>query len=404
MPYAKPEVRTAEWSGEDYFNRFGELRTDFASLSEKDRKSDEYRTGKQAMLDEIDDLDVEYGLVLSQEKRTARPASGPNAATMNMSVAEIRSVGELVVADAAFSEWMKRGARGDSPQVELRTLVSEIVGASGANLLLPVGQPFLGNVNEQRLFIRDLLAVGTTGLAQIPYVRELNAVSNQTSASTVAEGVAKPEATIQFSADVAPTTVIAVNLPVTTQVMEDSATVVSYINGRLGYMLKLREEAEILSGNGIYPDLKGLLNFAGIQSQSAVSGEFAITIANAIAKIELVNGMADGLAINPSDFWSYVTHRAASGAGTFDAGTFASLPVNTLWGLPVVRTNSLAAGTALVGAYKTGAQLFDRLQANVRVFDQHSDFAVKNQVLIQAEERIALADYRPDWFVKTTLA
>lgn len=403
MPFAKPEVRASEWTSANYADRLGELRTDFASLSEKDRASDEYRTAKQSLLDEVADLDVEYGMVLGQEKRTARPGSGSAAATMSFDN-EVRSLGDQVVSDAAFKTWMSRGARGDSPQVELRALIAELPATSTAGLLLPVGQPFLGNVNQQRLFVRDLLGHGTTTLSQIPYVRELNATSNEGSASTVAEGAVKPEGTVQFAADVAPTTVIAVNIPVTTQMMEDAETVVSYINGRLVYMLKLREEKEILAGNGIFPDLKGLLNFAGVQSQTAVSGEYAITIANAIAKVENVNGSADGVAMNPVDYWAYVTKRAASGAGTFDAGTPFSSPVATLWGLPVVRTKSLSSGTAVVGAWSTGAQLYDRQQANVRVFEQHSDYAARNQVLIQAEERVALANYRPDWFVSTALA
>lgn len=404
MPFTKPEVRAAEWTSAEYAGRLGELRTDFASLSETDRTSDSYRSGKQALLDEVADLDVEYGMVLSQEKRTARPSSSSAAATLNFdSDVETRSVGEQIVQNGEFKNWMERGGRGDSPQVELRTLVQEI-SSNTASTLLPVGQPYLGNVNQQRLFIRDIIANGTTTLSSIPYVRELNAVTNSATASSVAEGATKPEATVQFVSDSAPTTVIATNIPVSNQIMQDAATVVSYINNRLAYMLKLAEEKEILNGNGVYPDLKGLLNFTGIQTQGATSGQFAITIANAVAKVELVNGSADGVALNPADYWAYVTLRAAAGAGTFDAGTPFSAPVATVWGLPVVRTLSLAAGTCLVGAYGTGAMLFDRLQANVRVFDQHASFATANQVLIQAEERIALAVYRPDWFVKTTLA
>jgi HK97 family phage major capsid protein len=205
----------------------------------------------------------------------------------------------------------------------------------------------------------------------------------------VAEGAVKPEAAVQFQPDTAPTTIIAANIPVTTQIMEDAPTVIGYINGRLVYMLKLREEAEVLNGNGTYPDLKGILSYGSLQTQNAVSGEYAQTIGNAIAKIETVNGIK----------------RAAAGSGTFDAGVpFNAGITQTVWGLPLVRTNSLSSGTAVVGSWQLGATLFDRMQANVRAYEQHSDFAVRNQVLIQAEERVALAVFRPDWFVKTTLA
>ena len=409
MPYAPAKTRAEAWSESDYQTRFAELRSEFAALPESERQSEK----RSALLHEVEDLDTEFRIVRIQGLRE-RAAFEQTVATRNgggalldvsqLSDRELRSWGEQVVESPEFRSWMERGARGESPTVELRTLVTEAAGsASGSNFLLPVGQPYLANVNRQRLFIRDLLSVGTTGLSAVPYVRELNAVANQTSASSVAEGAVKPEAGIQFQAANAPTTVIAVNIPVTTQIMEDAPTVISYINGRLVYMLKLREEQEILTGNGTFPDLLGIRN-SGVQLQAATAGEFAITLGNAIAKIELVNGYPNGVAMNPADAWSMMIKRASGGSGTFDAGTPFSDVAHTVWGLPIVKTNSMPQGKALVGDYQNGAQLFDRAGANVKTFEQHSDYAVRNQVLIQAEERIALAIARSDYFVEATLA
>lgn len=415
MPFAPPETRASAWSATDYQTRFVELRSEYAEAVAH-QATDNERAALTSLRDEVDQIDVEYRIVLMQAERETRMANlgvggnGLNAAFMDALGAEVRSWGDQVTENAEFREWMTSNAgrahiAGPSPDVELRTLVTEAAGsASGSNFLLPVGQPFLGNVNRRRLFIRDLIAPGQTGLSSVPYVKELNAVSNESTASTVAEGATKPEAAIQFVGANAPTSVIAASIPVTTQVMEDAPTVVSYINGRLVYMLKLREENEILTGNGVVPDLLGIRNQVGLQTQGATSGETAITIGNAIAKIAVVNGFPNGVAMNPVDSWAMKIKRASSGAGTFDAGTpFSSVP-DMVWGLPVVETNSMPSGKALVGDYALGAQLFDRKQATVRVFEQHSDFAVKNQVLILAEERLALAVYRPDWFVEATIA
>jgi len=269
--------------------------------------------------------------------------------------------------------------------------------------MLPVGQPYLADTRRRRLFIRDLIGVQQTGLATIPYIRELNPVANALSASTVAEQGDKPEATIQFTPDNAPVVVIATTIPITTQILEDAPTLVGYVNGRLIYMLEYREEDEILRGNGVLPDLKGIMTYSGIQTQSSAgAGNWAITIGNAIAKIELVDGYADGVAMNPATFWAMVTHRAAAGSGTFDAGTFTQAPIQYVWGLPVVRTNAMAKDQNLVGNFAMGATLFDRSQSGVRAFEQHSDYAKKNMVLLRAEERIALAVNRPDFFCIAT--
>ena len=73
-----------------------------------------------------------------------------------------------------------------------------------------------------------------------------------------------------------------------------------------------------------------------------------------------------------------------------------------LWRMPVVDTPAIAEGTALIGAFGTGAQLYDREQASIRISEQHADFFVRNAIVILAEQRLALAVKRPEAFVKVT--
>jgi HK97 family phage major capsid protein len=70
-----------------------------------------------------------------------------------------------------------------------------------------------------------------------------------------------------------------------------------------------------------------------------------------------------------------------------------------VWRMPVVDTPAIEQGTALVGAFGTGAQLYDREQASIRISEQHSDFFVRNAIVVLAEQRLALAVKRPEAFV-----
>jgi HK97 family phage major capsid protein len=106
--------------------------------------------------------------------------------------------------------------------------------------------------------------------------------------------------------------------------------------------------------------------------------------------------------MNPADYWAMMTART-SGSGQFDAAAFTSAPLQYVWGLPIVRTNAMASKQTLVGNFAMGATLFDRSQSGVRVFEQHADYAATNKVLLRAEERVALAVNRPDFFCVTTL-
>ena len=76
----------------------------------------------------------------------------------------------------------------------------------------------------------------------------------------------------------------------------------------------------------------------------------------------------------------------------------------TLWGLPVVTSMSMQVSKFLVGAFKLGAQIFDRMSMEVLISTENADDFVRNMVTIRAEERLGLAVYRPAAFTYGTLS
>jgi HK97 family phage major capsid protein len=232
----------------------------------------------------------------------------------------------------------------------------------------------------------------------------LNPATNEGAATGVAEGSAKPEATMEFESDTAVVRKIAAWIPATMEILADAPTLQGYINARLVYMLKFREQQQILAGDGTGGDLKGLDSFT-TQTAGTTNNDAFVDIAEAIGKVENVDGQANGAVLNPTDFWDIVATRRStwfdgniSNAGTAPFGG----PAGTIWGLPVVRTRSVPTLTAWVADF-SGAMIFDRMQTTVRQSDSHDDYFVKNKVAILAEERLAFAVFRPDFFVQTTI-
>ena len=318
-----------------------------------------------------------------------------------------RSLGQRVVDADGFGDWQANGRRG-AFTTEVRTLIGSFTSGAfdtNSDTWLPVNSRELmtSTLQRRRPFLRDLLGVQPTGLASFAYMRELNSSTTETGAAMTSEGSAKAEVDMLFTPADAPARKITAWIPVTDEMLSDAPTLRGYIDARLDYMLMIREEAQVYNGNGTAPNLQGIKGVSGVQTQTAVSGDFPATIAQAIAKVENVDGDADGVACNPIDYWTAASKRYAN---QFDNGFGGGAPGavgNITWGLPPVRTRALTSGSAMVAAWRMGATIFEREGTTIKVGDQHSDNFVKNITVILAEKRVALPIWRPDFFVDTTV-
>lgn len=346
------------------------------------------------------------------ERSAPRPSAQGPLGALTPQNEEMRSFGNMLIEaesyrDAGSAGWSAARAaelefRGSLFSNNAQFRIDSGV-ASGGAFLPKAAQAIAPRVRQMRLFLRDVIDVAETGLSAIPYIRETAPTSNEYAATSVAEGTAKPEVQMNWTLDEANVRKIAAWVTVTSEVIEDAATLRSYIDGRLAYMLAVREEQQILSGTGTNPQLRGILNYPDLQTQVGVSDR-PVALGLAIGKIENVDGEGDGIVMNPIDYWAMVTARNATefdfgqDGGTAPVGT----PTGFVWGLPVIRSRAITAGQAIVGSWRLGATLFDRMQTRIVVGNQHSDYFTNNKVAILAEERVALAVHRPDFFVRVT--
>lgn len=433
MTATATEKSLKEMNLEELGVRGAELRNDLCELSEGER-SDENSQKMSALLREVDVFDRVFTLARVQAMNEAGQrgddplnALAPKGANQLHATQGIRSPGDMIVNAESMKDFERilktPGQGGTQPIVfEIASNGNDIAGTRAVtefgaggpgnaatgniNTLLPVGQPIAPVPRQARLAMRDLIPSQPTTLPQVPYVRELSPTASELAASAVSEGSTKPDASPNFQGANAPVTVIAVSMSPSKQLWEDAPLVVAYINQRLPYLVRFKEDAEFSNGSGTWPDVQGIRGTSGVQTATSVSGETAITIGNGIADIENVDGSASGVVMNPLDAWAMFTKRAAGGSGTFDAGVpFSIESVNalTVWGLPTVRTRAYPQGEALVGDYARGAMILDREGVNVQVYPQHSDYAAKNLVLVLCEERTGLAVWRPDYFAKCPL-
>lgn len=324
---------------------------------------------------------------------------------------EVKSLGERFADSDQFKALReKAGQRGTasfaidtSMEMERKAIITGATtdaagsaGAMGQATRLPgvVQQP------DRELRVRDLLGAGRMDGNALEYVREKGFTNN---AAPTAEGAAKPQSDIQLELITTSAKVIAHHFKASRQVLDDNAQLQSYINGRALYGLAYVEDNQILNGDGTGQNLLGLNPQA-----SPYSAEFAPAAETVIDKIRLAMLQAalaeypvDGVVMHPTD-WARV-ELTKDADGKYIVGDPSRVGQRRLWGAPVVVTQAQTVDTTLVGAFGMGAQLFDRWLARVELATENEDDFVKNLVTILAEERLALATFRPEGFVNVDL-
>ncbi len=315
-----------------------------------------------------------------------------------------KSVGQQVTDSEEFKSFLKGGGKGRmSLQVKaiISSLTTDADGSAG-DLIVPMRQPGVIGLPQRKMTIRDLLTPGRTAANAIQYVKETGFTNN---AATVTEtaGTAKAQSDIKFDLVTSAVTTIAHWVLATKQILDDVPMLQSYIDGRLRYGLSYAEELQLLTGGGTGTDLNGIYTQATAYVQPiAPSAAGMMTkidvIRLAILQAFLAEYPANGIVMHPSDWADIELTKTDDGAYLFANPQNGSEP--RLWRLPVVETQAMTVDKFMTGAFQLGAQIFDREDANVEISTEDSDNFRKNLVTIRAEERLALAVYRPEAFVK----
>jgi HK97 family phage major capsid protein len=284
-----------------------------------------------------------------------------------------------------------RGFRGKIGELNgLKTLIS-----SASLAPLPDRQPIVPSALETAT-TADLMLQGTTGAQVIDYYEETTYTN---AAREVAEGVAKAEGALDFTLRQDPVRKIATWIPVTDEMLADVPAFESYLRERLGFMVKRREEHQLLTGDASTPNIDGLLHRSGVQTVTGLGMSTIDSIYKAITQVRAIAfSEPTAMVVHPNDWFDIRTSK--DGFGNYLLG-----PANTegdlrIWSLQVRVTTEEPENTALVGAFRPHAQIFRRSAIEVAISTENEDYFIKNKVAVRAEERLALAVYRPAAFCK----
>lgn len=271
------------------------------------------------------------------------------------------------------------------------------------------GQQFAPNIIERpyrKVHVRDLIPVQQAGPGNTFTFMKENGAGEGAIAPT-AETSTKPqidkdliEATVNFET-------IAGWLRVTRKAMNNIPGFVAWLQRRLPEDLMRIEDAQILYGDGVSPNLKGIGtagNFTLAHSSPTVNG-LAEKLIDALAQLEDDNERyATGIVIRPRAYYNFFKNKATGGSEEYDLPRNFVFVNNILYvsGIPVIPTTAVTAGDFFVGDWLEGAALMVQEGMRLEFFEQDGTNVRENKITLRIEETVALPVYGSDYFIKGT--
>lgn len=347
---------------------------------------------EKARLAEIQTRNVEESRRLQSIERSLTPPEMRGA-----KAAQNRRLSDMVLESTEFKgrSVSRNRFSVEFPNVDVKTLMETSNGFAAPNdrtnkIVLSA---------QRRPVVSDLIPTDATANSVIKWMAET--VFSNSSAATVAEAGLKPEGAIKFTETQATVEKIAVWLPVTEEQLDDIPGLRNVIDNRLMLMLQLEEEDQLLNGNGSTPNLRGLLNATGIQSQAKGADSTPDAIYKAFTLVRHT-GFAEpsGVVMHPND-WQTVRLLTTTD-GLYIFGGPADEVDARIWGKPVIVTTAETENTALVGDFVMYSHISRKSGIRIDVSDSHDTYFIYNKLAIRAEMRESLEIYRGSAFCKVT--
>jgi HK97 family phage major capsid protein len=376
-------------------------------------------------------------LIVTEEKASGvfeflgNPAGPPPAAATDAADAARTGLARKSLAD----QWMASEAFGEMKASDFRRLgqvaafeqglsafeQKDIYSAMGGNFTLPV----LGTQQDLGLTprtlrpgrVRDLFPAESTTANLLYGIRETGFVNN---AAVVAErraadGVSaptggptdvfglKPKSDLTITPVTYPLCTIAHIMYAHRNTLSDEPRLRGLIDRDMVDGIKMVEDYQILWGDGVGENLTGIMNTPGIQTYTGDSGDpRTAQLRRAMTRAILAYFVPTGIVMHPLDWEDLELERDLNGAYRL-AVNVAAGGEQRVWRMRIIDTPAMIEGRYLMGAFGTGAKLYDREQVNIQVSTENRDMFERNAVTLRAEERVGLVVDRPESFVAGTL-
>lgn len=216
-----------------------------------------------------------------------------------------------------------------------------------------------------------------------------------------AEGAAYAESTFVYTEKTSDVRSIGDSIPVTDEQLEDAGQVAGLLDQQLRFGALQRLDGQVLTGNGTAPNLRGINNVVGIQTQALGSDSKIVAFLKALKNIR-VTGRANpnGAIFHPNDWLDILLTQNANGDFLF-GNPFQGPGPQALFGIPVAQSDAQTENTGLVGDFLNFCRLGERKGVEVEIGYVGTQFTEGKKTL-RATLRACFTVYRPAAFCQIT--
>lgn len=247
------------------------------------------------------------------------------------------------------------------------------------------------------LTLEAMLNALTTTSNAVEFTKE---ASFTNSAAEAAEGAAKAESALTWSLVNMPISTVAHWIKISRQLASDNAALAAYVDNRMRYGVNRRVETQLVAGDGVSPNISGILDTGNFTAHGYLSGDLGATlpklvlIRKIIADTWAAGYPADMILVNPADWATIEIDLLTTAAGQVRVAVDAAGNMR-LFGVPVVQCASMTADNIAIGAFRQAYTVYNREGVTVELSESDSDNFTKNLITIRAERRLALATEVP---------
>lgn len=325
----------------------------------------------------------------------------------------IKSLGEMVSEEKSYQQWAEKGAAGGvsfsydelwpsdmlAKGAQFDTIGSKTLMTTSAGFAPEsVRMPGFTEAVSRPIQLLDIIPMFRTGQAAIKYMEE---TTRTHAAAERAEGGTFAESTFAFTERSSNVQKITDSVPVTDEQLEDVPMMSGYINGRLTFGIRQRLDLQCAAGDGSSPNLRGIKNTAGIQTQAKGADPVPDAYFKAMTKIRLGGrAVPTHHLMHPTDWQGVRLMRTAD--GVYIWGSPSEAGPERLWGLPVVQQDAVAAGWGMTGSFQPAwISLFERKGVDIQIGFVGTQFT-EGKRTVRGDMRAALVVFRPAAFCEVT--